>query len=113
MRKKFTAMQSKFLALNFEEDTFNVTRDASNSTPNVSIVQGEGGQPRIWGTNKTTFKHTAETIPYFSGRPADYPTWKAEMQNDVLPGESVERQIRIISLHLVTCNDVYLFCVKP
>ena len=67
------------------------------STPNQSLLADSNVNVGRSGRGGSSYDHVKQAIPEFTGDPTEYPSWKAEMLGDVLPGKSHAQCLRIMA----------------
>ena len=93
---------TKLQHLDLHESTFAPAPRAESTPLDRSVLAQQAASSLVVGASysstgsKMNFKQLMDSAPNFDGCPSQYPHWKREMVQDILPGQSDSRGLRLI-----------------
>ena len=100
--KDLITFTNKLQHLDLHESTFAPDPGAESTPANRSVLVHQAASSLVMGASynstgvRINYKQLMDSAPNFDGCPAQYPHWKREMVQDILPGQSDSRGLRLI-----------------
>ena len=100
--RELLTFTNKLQHLDLHESTFAPDPGAESTPANRSVVAHQAVSSLVMGASynstggRVNYKQLMDSAPNFDGCPAQYPHWKREMVQDILPGQSDSRGLRLI-----------------
>ena len=100
--RELLTFTNKLQHLDLHESTFAPEPGAESTPANRSVVAHQAVSSLVMGASynstggRVNYKQLMDSAPNFDGCPAQYPHWKREMVQDILPGQSDSRGLRLI-----------------